>query len=431
MKHKIILALGLVAIAFGIAGAQAPVDLNDCFRASLKQSQTLAGQHEVLAQAEEHYRQALAVMLPQVSANLTSFSQDTSGVTPVPGPLQTATLPNQTTTRIVASLPLFSGFGLIAALQQNSSLSAAQKQAYRSAVYQLYSETSNSFYLVMSLENDLKILQKESELYADRIAELEGRVAIGRSRPTEVLTVQAARAALAAQIEQVKSQISTARELLSFLTGFSADVELSDTEPAPAAAGSLATYTGDLEDLPDVKFASLNVEAAGHAVGISAGAFLPSVDIGGDYYLSRPAGALQDSKWDGTISVSQTLFAGGYNVSKLTEARSLLRQRQADYRNAVAQASQNIKSLYQQVVYDILQIDKLKEAVDLAEKNYRAISADYANGLVTNLDVLAALTSFQDTSRSFNSSSYALKMDYHRLLSLSALVKLPEDLTVK
>ena len=46
-------------------------------------------------------------------------------------------------------------------------------------------------------------------------------MAIGRSRPTEVLTVQAAQAALAAQIEQVKSQISTARELLSFLTGFS------------------------------------------------------------------------------------------------------------------------------------------------------------------------------------------------------------------
>ena len=62
---------------------------------------------------------------------------------------------------------------------------------------------------------------------------------------------------------------------------------------------------------------------------------MPSVDIGGDYYLSRPAGALQDSKWDGTISVSQPLFAGGYNVSKLTEARSLLKQRQADYQNAV------------------------------------------------------------------------------------------------
>ena len=156
MKHKIILALGLAAFYFFGFVAQADVDLDDCFRAALKQSQTLAGQHEVLVQAEEHYRQALAVMLPQVSANLTSFSQDTSGVPSVPGPLQTTTLPNQTTTKIVASLPLFQGFGLIAALQQNSSLSAAQKQAYRAAVYQLYSDTSNSFYLVMSLENDLK-----------------------------------------------------------------------------------------------------------------------------------------------------------------------------------------------------------------------------------------------------------------------------------
>jgi outer membrane protein len=431
MKHKIILALGLVAIAFGISFAQAPVNLDDCFRAALKQSRTLAGQHEVLAQAEEHYRQALAVMLPQVSANFTSFSQDTSSVVPLAGPSQTTTLPNQTTTKIVASLPLFRGFGLIAALQQTGRLSAAQKEAYRSAVYQLYSDTSSSFYLVLSLENDLKILQKEADLYADRITELEARVAIGRSRPTEVLTVQAAQAALAAQSEQVKSQISTARELLSFLTGFSAEIALSDTDVAPAGAGSPETYTADLFNLPDVKFASLNVEAADRAVGISTGALLPSVDIAGDYYLGRPAGALQNSKWDSTLTVSQPLFAGGYNVSKLTEAHSLLKQRQADYQNAINLARRNINSIYKQVSYDLLQAAKLKEAVDLAEKNYRAVSADYANGLIANLDVLQALASLQDISRSYNSSGYALKMDYNRLLSLSALVKLPEDQTVK
>ena len=431
MKHRIILALGLVAFAFGCAFAQAPVSLDDCFRAALKQSQTLAGQREVLVQADEHYRQAFSVMLPQVAANFTSFSQDTSSVPPQSVTSVTATLPNQATTKIVASMPLFRGFGLMAALAQTNSLSAAQKQAYRAAVYQLYSDTSNAFYLVMSLENDLKILQKESDLYRDRIGELQARVDIGRSRQTEVLTVQTAQAALAAQSEQVQSQIATARELLSFLTGLPAEVELNDTGAAPADAGLLGTYTAGIEDLPDVKFASLNAEAADHSVGSAAGNLWPAVDVAGDYYLSRPLGALQNSKWDGTLSVSQSLFAGGYNVSKLAEARSLLKQKQADYRNAVNLARQNIDSGYKQVSHDLLQAAKLKEAVDLAEKNYRAVSADYANGLVTNLEVLQALASLQDISRSYNASSYALKMDYNKLLSLSALVKLPEAQTAK
>jgi outer membrane protein len=431
MKLKILLALGLAAFAFGSSFAQAPVTLDDCFRAALKQSQTLAGQREVLAQAEEHYRQALSVMLPQVAANFTSFSQDTSSVPQQSGAAVTTTLPNQSTAKIAASMPLFRGFGLMAALAQTNSLSAAQKQAYRAAVYQLYSDTSNAFYLVMSLENDLKILRKESDLYRDRIGELQARVAIGRSRPTEVLTVQAALAALAAQIEQVRAQIATARELLSFLTGLPAEAELNDTGAAPADAGALESYTAGIEDLPGVKFASLNAEAADHAVGIATGNLWPSVDAAGDYYLGRPAGALQNSRWDSTITISQPLFAGGYNVSKLAEARSLLKQRQADYQNAVNLARQNINSSYQQVSYDLRQTAKFNEAVDLAERNYRAVSDDYANGLVTNLDVLQALASLQDISRSYNSSSYALKMDYNKLLALSALVKLPEAQTAK
>jgi outer membrane protein TolC len=418
MKNKIIIFTLLFSlILFGVSWAQAFVNLDVCFRAALKQSQTLSGQRELLVQSEEHYRQALSVMLPQVAANFTSFSQDTSS-------------PNQTTTKIVASLPLFRGFGLMA-LQQTGSLSAAQKQAYRSALLQLYSDTSNAFYLVLSLENDLKILQKESALYQDRIKALQARVVIGRSRPTEVLTVQTAQAAQAAQIEQVRSQISTARELLSFLTGFSADVELNDADAMPTDAGSLGSYTADLTNLPDVKFAAENVEAAKHAIGISTGAFLPSIDIAGDYYLNRPAGALQNSKWDGTITVSQPLFAGGYNVSKLSEERSLLRQRQADYQNAVALARQNINSLHKQVGHDLQQVAKLKEAVALAENNFRAVSADYANGLVSNLDVLQALSSLQDIARSYNFSSYVLKMNYNKLLILSAQVQLPEDRTSK
>lgn len=425
-----LLFASIATICFFTIEAQG-ASLETCFQAALKQSATLAGRQEQVIQTEEHYRQALSVMLPQVSGVFTSFSQDTSSVASLPGPAQTTTLPNQTTTRIAASLPLFRGFGLMAALAQTKSLSAAQTQAYRSAVFQIYSDTANAFYLVLSLENDRKILLKESDLYRDRITDLQARVAIGRSRQTEVLTVQAAQAALAAQIEQVNAQITTARELLSFLTGFAAEVELQDTGAAPADAGSLESYTAGLQDLPDVKYASLNVEAAEHAVGIATGAFLPSADLSGDYYLGRPAGALQDSKWDSTITISQPLFAGGYNVSKLAEARSLLKQRQADYQNAVNLAKQNIDSTYKQVSYDLLQVVKFKEAVDLAEKNYRAVSADYANGLVANLEVLQALTSFQDISRSYNSSSYALKMDYNRLLSLAALVKLPEGQTVK
>ena len=413
------------ATATCAAGSKASLDT--CFKAALKQSETVALQQELINQAEQHLRQAIAAIMPGISGNLSYFTQDISFLPQgTSASSSNGTLPNQTTGKISATAPLFHGFRDLAALSQTQNLLAAQKQNYQASALQLYSDTSQAFYLVLYLENDVRILQKESELYQKRIKELQARIAIGRSRATEVLTVQTSLAALLGQTEQIKSQLSTARELLSFLTGLPASIELEDAKEAPAAADALETYTSRLDNRPDIKAAQADLEAANNSVSIANGAVLPSLDLGANYYLLRPQGTLQNSRWDAQLVLSQPLFTGGYNLSKMAESRFVLNQSKITLQLVKRSAEKDIRALFQQLQYDISQMVEFKNAVSLSEKNYKAVLSDYDLGLGTNLDVLAALTLNQDMSRNLNKAQFAAKTDLSRMLAITAQIKIPE-----
>ncbi|HTY13308.1 MAG TPA: TolC family protein [Candidatus Omnitrophota bacterium] len=417
MKIKTILAIAFFITAANIstvhaANNDAAVTLDDCYRAALKQSETVATQQETIHQAEEHYRQALAVMLPNLGLGYSLQKLDS--------------LPDQDTGKAYLSLPLFRGFRDFATLKQNQSVITSQKQAYRWAALQLYGDVSQAFFLAISLEQDLAILQKESGLYDQRVKDLSARVAIGRSRRTDVLSVQAARAALAGQIEQVKAQLMAAREMLSFLTGRPSDIKLSDQAGQDGELGDVGRYLKMLEQRPDIGAAKANVEAAEKNVEIANGAMLPSADLAGNAYLNQPHGPGLYDKWDAQISVTLPVFTGWYNTSKKAEAGSLLKQSRIALQLVKRQAEENLRTVYEQVASDREQIARFGEAARLAEQNYKAVAGDYELGLVSNLDVLTALTSYQDASRSLNRAVYALKSDRARLTSITAGIDVPE-----
>ncbi len=362
--------------------------------------------------------------MPGISAGYTYFNEDTSDL--VPETTDTSLYKDQATTRLSISQPLFRGFRDFAALKLNQNLITSQKRSYQWAALQLYQDTANAFYLVLSLENDIAILRKEADLYDKRITELRARVAIGRSRSTEVLTVQVSRATLMAQVEQVKSQLSTARELLSFLTGLSPSVELSDADKIPSSIGSFESYNARLSGRPDIKAALARTEAAGNNVDIAKGAYLPSADLSADYYFSRPKGTLQNSEWDATITATLPIFTGGLNTSRHAEAESLLRQSRNDLERVERLAKQDLRTTYQRLTYDMSQVKEFQNAVDLAKRNYIAVSGDYDLGLVSNLDVLQAMTSYQDVERSLNKAIYNLKSDMNALMAITASVDVPD-----
>jgi len=403
--------MALPVIAANPGHAAGALTLDEYFAAALKRSEVVATQGELIRQAEERYKQANSALRPTVNGVASYTRQD-----PIPaGELSTSTSPNrQSLARITATQPLFRGFREFAALRQTQALLGAQDQDYRNARTQLFMDVTQNFYTVLSIEQDLKNFGEEINQNIDREKELNGRVRIGRSRIGEVLFVQSTISTLRAQVEQLQAQLGTAREAFAFLSGLASTTLLRDTEDLPANLEPLDDYLARLELRPDVIAGRQRLSAARENTKVARGAHLPSLDLNANRYLER-TGNLKDSTWDVGIALTVPIYAGGLLQSKVSEAVSQLTQAELNASQASRQAEQEIRSIYQSVVFDRSQLDALEKATESARKNYEAQRRDYRLGLVTNLDVLQALTAFQENQRALDRARYTSKLDYLKL----------------
>ncbi len=408
MKFLSPLLLGVVLLSQSQVWAGEALTLNDCFKAALKRSEVLASQQELVVQAEEHYSQAWGSILPSFNGYYSYFKQDTTGQD------STSSSPTQTTLKITGDQPLFRGFREYAAIDQTKKLITAQKEARNWAGMQLYMDTTRGFYTLLAAQKDLRIVDEEIGLYQTRIQDLQDRVDIGRSRITEVLTVKSAKAILKAQREQVLGQIKTAKEVFAFLTGLDKNITLDDTEDVPSQTDTLDRYLARLESRPDVIAARRNVEAAKSNISVASGAHLPSADLQGDYYF-QGSGLTPNPSWDAQIVVTLPIFQGGIISSNVKIAESQERQYEQGLSSVLRIAAEDIGTYYGDLESDLAQVAALQDAYNAAEKNYKANLADYNLGLVINLDVLQALTSYKDTERSLEKARFTAKIDFNLL----------------
>lgn len=407
----------LLAARTGIA-AEA-LTLDEYYAHALKRSEVVAIQSELIAQAEERYRQARAATGPSVSGVAAETWQDS-------GARDTAAYPTrQPASRITASQPIFRGFREFAALRQNRALIDAQSQDYRQAQVQLFRDVAQNFYDVIALEQELENLAEQIEQNLERQKELQQRVRIGRSRASEILTVQATISTLRALVEQLRGGLSASREVFSFLSGLPADTPLQDTEALPTDLAPLDDYLARIEQRPDVRAAAQRVLAAEENIAIARGERLPTVDLVGNRYLER-TGTLADVEWDVQLALTIPLYTGGAIKSRIRQAESQSKQAELTQSQARRLADQEIRALYQGVLFDRMQVEALTAATEAARKNYAAQQRDYRLGLVTNLEVLQALATYQENLRALDRARYTAKLDYLRLQAAS--VRRPESI---
>jgi outer membrane protein len=392
-------------------GAAEGLNLDDYFAAALKRSEVVATQVELIRQAEERYQQASAALYPTVTG-LASYTRQEAVQSRTPSGSEIPS--REPLVALNATQPLFRGFREFAALRQTQALIGAQKLDYDNARLQLFKDVAQNFFNVLSLERELVNLGKEIEQNQQREREIQARVRIGRSRAAEILTVQSAISTLRAEAEQLRGQRQIARETFAFLSGLDQATSLRDTEAQKAELEPLDVYLGRIDLRPDVRAGRQRLAAARENVDVASGERLPSVDLTGNYYFKR-SGSLEDVNWDVGIAVTVPLYTGGAVQSRVREAASQRTEAELTVSQTRRLAEQEIRASYQSIVYDRAQIEALARATEAAQKNYEAQAHDYRLGLVTNLDVLQALTALQQNQRALDRARYAMQLDYTRL----------------
>jgi outer membrane protein len=411
VPSKFIYSFIVLALAFPACGwAGDPLTLDDCFKAALKRSDVLAAQQELVVQAEENFHKAWGAILPSINGSYSYFHANAPGQ--VSGNTSNSTA--QQTMAITADQPLFRGFRDFAAVNSAKDSITAQHQAWHWAGMQLYRDVAQAFYTRLAAQRDLQIIDSELDQYEKRIKELQDRLAIGRSRITEVLTDQSAQAILKAQKQQVLGQLEVAKEVLAFLTGLEQETALDDSGRPPSETGPLDTYQSEISARPDVMAAQENVKAFKSNVSVAKGAYLPSVDLISDFFVERPD-RHANGNWDVEIAVTLPIFTGGIISSNIKIAQSQYAQAKLQLSQVTRIASEDVRSLYHNLKADLAQLSALQDAFDISKKNYEANVKDYEYNLVTNLDVLQALTAYEDTQRSLEKTRYLAMTDYNQL----------------
>jgi outer membrane protein len=403
----VLLAACLLAV-FRHAAAAGALTLDETFAQAMVRSEVVATQGELIRQAEERYRQANAAILPTVSGIATYTWMDKGAADTTVNPAR------QPYARLTGTQPLFRGFREFAAIRQSQALIGAQSDDYQNARVQLFKDVAQNFYDVLTLEQDLKNLDEQIGQYQQREKELQERVRIGRTRTGEVLTVQATISTLRAQVEQVRAQLSTARDIFAFLSGLPGTTPLRDTEVLPNNLDALDDYLVRVALRPDVKAAQRRQTAAQENIRVARGEHLPSLDLNANRYLER-TGSLENVEWDVQLALTVPLYAGGSVQSRVREAQSQSEQAELATTRARRLADQEIRSFYQTVVLDRSRLDALEKATDAAKSNYETQRRDYRLGLVTNLDVLQALSTYLENQQALDRVRYNVKFNYLRL----------------
>jgi outer membrane protein TolC len=391
-----------------VQGQVPGLTLGDCYQLALKRSESIAIQKELIGETEGQVRQALSTALPRIAFDYTYKWQDADG--------------NDTTNRrrtpqagFTFTQPLFTGFKEFAAIAASRHLGRQRELELKRARELLYTDVADAFYLYLTYEEGLAVLKKTHGALEERIAELQKRESVGRSRKSEVASAESKYLLTEADMESLSAQKDISAQVLEFLTGEKIArlrddaLDLQD-EPLPSPEG----YYALVDRRADVLAAVESVEVYKRQITSARSSFLPSASVTGNSYAKR-VGSARDVDWDVLLSVNVPLFNAKNDLGLVRQARAQLRQ--AEWRLTLARrkALADIRSAYIQLSSDMRRVKALSKALEAAEINYQLQQEDFERSLVNNLDVLQALVELEAVRSSYARAQNDMKRSYARL----------------
>jgi outer membrane protein TolC len=389
------------------------LSLEECYRLALIQSETVAIQKEAISRATAQIFNAASQGLGNVDFIINRTFQDNqkSNLTGSSGLGNALGDPNVQESKFTISQPLFQGFKAIGALTGAGSFKREQTEAWIRAKELLYADVARAFYNVLRYEKEIQINQDIHELLENRIKELEEREKIGRSRVSEVITARTNLKILEADLAASQGALATVRYLLEFLTGTElGERKLKEETTEEVSSQTLTEHLKMAALRSDVKAAEQAVKTAWRGILVAQSGFWPTITLDHNQYMRRE-GVLASLDWDTLIKFDVPLFSGGGTIGQVKDSIGILKQQKLTFSLAKRQAELDIKQSYQIWLSAKETNDLLREAVRDAEKNYETQSEEYTRSLVSNLDVLAALESLQNTRQRQNLTYYVMKQD--------------------
>jgi len=388
-----------------------PLSLSDCYALSLRQSEIIAINADLIKTADARFLQALSIMLPHASFS----SLDTKEKTPQDEDIdyETVASSESSTRNFNVKQTLFSGFRAFAAIKGSKFDKSQRIDEKIRAEQLLLVDVADAFYLVIEAREDLRALIRIQTALKDRINELRSRERLGRSRPSEIVNAKAQLYTVESNIEVVANQEVLSRQLLEFLVGQPIQ-DIVDPYDIPPTMMPEEYYVMKSDSRPDVLAAKYASMVALQESRIVDSDFLPTASIEANYYVQR-TGFYKGVDWDVMLTVDVPIFDGGYTLGRSKEYALKADQKDLEFKRARRKAPYDIKTAYARLKTALAIHNSLRKAYTTAKLNYHLQRKDYERSLVNNLDVLASIQTLQDAQRNYIHALYEAKRLYWQL----------------
>ena len=370
---------------------------------ALANSPTLAAAQATLREAQENRRAQLGLLFPQLDAGLgaerskisgAAFGQPNGGISPF-------TLYNASV-NLSYNLDIFGGVRRgLEALQAQVDYQRFQAEG---AYISLSANIVTGAVRDASLRAQVQALKEIYRLQQQQLTLVEIRYRLGAVSELEVAAQRAQLAQTLASMPPLDKELSQNRHLLAVLAG-----------KFPSEAGGFPEFDLDgmhlpeelplslpsalVRQRPDIMASEGLLHAANAQVGVATANLYPQITLSGSYgFEAAKVGSLfgsGSSVWSLGGGLMQPLFHGGQLTAKRRAAIAALEQAEAQYRQTVLQAFQDVADVLQALDKDAATHKAQSEATLAARRTLELTREQYRFGAVSYLSLLDADRQFQ------------------------------------
>ncbi|MGB7890067.1 MAG: efflux transporter outer membrane subunit [Xanthobacteraceae bacterium] len=354
-----------------------------------------------LWQAKENLYAQAGSLLPTVDANASAtrqqFSPSEFGGS---GPPSIFNL-YQASVNVSYALDVFGG----TRRQIESSAAIADYQYFEleAAYLSLTANVATAYIQAASLHGQIDATRDIIKLEREQLDVVQDQFDVGAAAKTDVLTQQSEVATQEATLPPLQKQLEQQRHVLLALTGrfpseaLRASMTLGSLQLPSLLPLSVPSQL--VEQRPDIRAAEAQLHQASAQIGVAIANRLPKITLTAEYgtaaltpaSLFSPATAV----WEIVGSGTQPIFHGFTLLHQERAARAAYDQADAQYRNTVLAAFQNVADALRALQLDAATLRAQRNALKASSDTLDLARGQYKLGAITYITLLNAQRSYQ------------------------------------
>ena len=175
--------------------------------------------------------------------------------------------------------------------------------------------------------------------------------------------------------------------------------------PLPEAEVANA-YERALQTRPDYQAALASLRAAQRNVDAAWQQRLPSIGFSADYGVLGFTPSNLGPNWTAAATLAIPIFQGGKVESDIAQAKSVLKQRQAQVDNLRGSIEQDIENALLDLKAAVQQVEVAKTGLDYAEQALQQSRDRFAAGVTNNVEVIQAQQQLASANEQYIASLY-------------------------